>query len=126
MKEKIKRTILMGIVIACFSSTAVMAASYNFSLMTGSVGYTGFVTKSNSLATASVKCNTLNYPSATMKYRVRNSSYTQIGSSTKQGTGSVSVTYTKTVAKGATVSLGVENLSSNGGVTITTTGTWTP
>ncbi len=105
-----------------------MAASgtYKFSLMTGNVGYSGYVTKGNQNAYAMVECTALNYPSAKLKYKILDDSSAQVGSNSFQGTGSFSITYSKAVHEKEKFSLGVENPSVNGGVTVATAGNWTP
>lgn len=128
MKNKFKKAILAAAAIVCFSTTTVLAASgtYRFSLMTGSVGYSGYVAKGNENAYAMAECTALNYPSAKLRYTILDDSYAQVGSNTFQGIGSFSITYSKAVHKNEKFSLVVENLSSNGGVTVSTAGNWTP
>ena len=128
MKNKIKKAILAAAAIVCFSTTTVMAASgtYRFSLMTGNAEYTDLVTKNNELVYATVTCSSLNYPSAKLYYRIYDSKYALVGNDTHQGLGDFRITYTKAVHNGEKFMLRVENPSSNGGVTVSTAGNWTP
>lgn len=114
--------------IACVSSTTALAKEgiYNFSLMTGNVGYTKYISKDDTRNKGCVTCYKVSKPKATMKYRVRNQSYLEVANTSKKGVGSAQFEYKNGKNKKGKYSLGVENLATNGGVTIDTNGFWYP
>lgn len=112
-----------------FSTTAVMAStkSFSFSLMPENVDHTEAVQKSGSSAYAAVDVQYMNYPSATIKYQtqVADKGFTSAYTS-KIGLGSIRVIYNQRVTSDDKVSLYAYNPSSNGVVTVSVKGNFTP
>ncbi len=122
-------TILKTMVICVmFSFTVVSAATFSFRLMTENVESTAYVCKMGNTAYANVKITKMNYPSATIKFRTYKygkgyvSNYKSIRGVNSSGT----IVYNSTVSKNDKVKLYGYNPSSNGGITVSTSGTWNP
>ena len=109
--------------------SAVMAStkSYSFGLMPENVDHTEAVQKSGSSAYAAVDVQYMNYPSATIKYQtqVADKGFTSAYTS-KIGLGSIRVIYNQRVTSDDKVSLYAYNPSSNGVVTVSVKGNFTP
>lgn len=129
MKNKLKKALCLGLVLTMFSTTAVMAStkSYSFGLMPENVDHTEAVQKSGSSAYAAVDVQYMNYPSATIKYQtqVADKGFTSAYTS-KIGLGSIRVIYNQRVTSDDKVSLYAYNPSSNGVVTVSVKGNFTP
>lgn len=129
MKNKLKKALCLGLVLTMFSTTAVMAStkSYSFGLMPENVDHTEAVQKSGSSAYAAVDVQYMNYPSATIKYQtqVADKGFTSAYTS-KIGLGSIRVIYNQQVTSDDKVSLYAYNPSSNGVVTVSVKGNFTP
>ena len=110
-----------------FSVTIVTAATFNFSLMTENVNNSNYEQKNNGTAYAGVSVTSLSYPSATIKFKAYKegkgfvSNYNSV-----RGINSTQVIYTSTVYNGDKIKLYGYNPSSNGGVTVSVSGNWTP
>lgn len=110
-----------------FSVTIVTAATFNFSLMTENVNNSNYERKNNDTAYAGVSVTSLSYPSATIKFKAYKegkgfvSNYNSV-----RGINSTQVIYTSTVYNGDKIKLYGYNPSSNGGVTVSVSGNWTP
>lgn len=101
--------------------------SYSFGLMPENVDHTEAVQKSGSSAYAAVDVQYMNYPSATIKYQtqVADKGFTSAYTS-KIGLGSIRVIYNQRVTSDDKVSLYAYNPSSNGVVTVSVKGNFTP
>lgn len=127
MKKKLLKVFSAVMILGMFSATSVMAYSYSFGMMTENVARTGYEKKQGSTAFAGVHCSYLNYPSATIRYKVEKSG---VGSVTNyaslRGTGDISISYGETVNEKDLLRLVGHNPASNGGITVSASGTWTP
>ena len=128
MKKKILKLLSACAVATMMCSTAVMAASaYNISISVENVAYSGTVAKTSQNAYASVIINSLNYPSATLKYKVNQGNTAVTSYYSRQGVNTIpDMKYLTAISTGENLKLGVYNPASNGGVGVTVYGTWTP
>lgn len=127
MKKKLLKVFSAVMILGMFSATSVMAYNYSFGMMPENVARTGYEEKQGSTAFAGVNCSYLNYPSATIRYKVEKSGVGSVSNYVSlRGTGSISITYSQTAYSKDKIRLAGHNPASNGGITVFASGTWTP